>query len=130
MSSRIPTDMNGPNQATAGAADKLSGAASQLKDSVADAGRAASEKIDEKRRAAASGLDTAASVLHEKGDSVANVAHTAADKLSSTAEYLRRFDAKSLISDLQGLVRDKPGQSLLVAAAIGFLVGRTLTRND
>jgi ElaB/YqjD/DUF883 family membrane-anchored ribosome-binding protein len=34
-----------------------------------------------------------------------------------------------MMSDLEDVVRKRPGQSLLIAAAVGFLVGRAF-RND
>ena len=116
--------------------DKISDAASQAKDKVAELGRTAADKIDENRAAAAGGLDNAASTLHEHaenlpgGEKVTALAHTAADKLSSTADYVRQHDVNSMMSDIERLVKNNPGPSLLAAAAIGFLVGRTFSSND
>jgi ElaB/YqjD/DUF883 family membrane-anchored ribosome-binding protein len=98
-------------------------------------GRTAAAKIDENRDAATSGLETAASTLREKadslpgGDKVTSLAHTTADKLSSTADYVREHDLTSMMADVERLVKNNPGQSLLAAAVIGFLVGRTFS-ND
>lgn len=86
------------------------------------------------KSAAAGGLDSAASALDrtaEKlpgGDAVRNVAHNAADALSSTAEYVRGHDLKAMRSDFGKLVKDHPGAALLTAAALGFLVARSLSR--
>jgi ElaB/YqjD/DUF883 family membrane-anchored ribosome-binding protein len=97
-------------------------------------GRAAAEKIDENRSAAAGGLDSAASALHQKadklpgGESVKGAAHTAADALSSTADYVRENDLKSMLADVQKLVKNNPGPALLTAAVLGFLVARTFSR--
>lgn len=110
--------------------DKVTGAASAARDKVSDAGRQASEQIDAKRGPAADSLQSAASALHEKADSlpggetVKSVAHSTADKLESTAGYIREHDVQAMLSDVQDMVRRNPGPSLLVAATIGFLIGR------
>jgi hypothetical protein len=86
------------------------------------------------KSAAAGGLDSAAAALDrtaEKlpgGDAVKNVAHNAADALGSTAEYVRGHDLKEMRADVGKLVKDHPGAALLIAAALGFLVARSLFR--
>ena len=116
--------------------EKISDAATQVKDKVSDLGRTAANKIDENRDAAASGLDKTASALHEKADSlpggekVSSLAHATADKISSTAEYVREHDVNKMMADVETLVKNNPGRSLLAAAAIGFLVGRAFSNND
>jgi ElaB/YqjD/DUF883 family membrane-anchored ribosome-binding protein len=118
------------------AGEKLSDAASQAKNKVADLGRTAADKIDQNRSAAAGGLEGAASTLHEKadslpgGDKVSTLAHTAADKLNATAEYVRENDVNSMMADVERLVKNNPGPALLSAAVVGFLVGRAFTNND
>lgn len=98
-------------------------------------GEAAAEKMDETRSAAAGGLDSAASALHQKadklsgGESVKSAAHTAADALSSTADYVRENDLKSMLADVQKIVKNNPGAALLTAAVLGFLVARSFSRD-
>jgi ElaB/YqjD/DUF883 family membrane-anchored ribosome-binding protein len=110
--------------------EKLSSSAGQVKDKLSDLGRTAVDTIDENRSAAASGLDKAASALHDTagslpgGEKVSHMAHAAADRLSSTAGYVRAHDVNRMMADVETLVKNSPGPSLLVAAAIGFLVGR------
>ena len=116
--------------------EKLSDTASQVKDKVSDLGRTAADKIDENRDAAAGGLDKAAATLHEKaeslpgGEKVTSLAHVTADKLSSTANYVREHDVNRMMADVETLVKNNPGPSLLAAAFIGFLVGRAFSSND
>jgi ElaB/YqjD/DUF883 family membrane-anchored ribosome-binding protein len=113
----VPTGTDGPTPETSGL------------------GQGAAEKIDQKRSGAAGGLDSAASALHEKadrlpgGESVKSAAHTAADALSSTADYVRENDLKSMLADVQKIVKNNPGPALLTAAALGFLVARSLSRD-
>ncbi len=110
--------------------DKLTDAAATAKQKVSDAGRQAGDKIDEKRGPAADALQSAASTIHEKaedlpgGEAVKSVAHSTAEKLELTAGYIREHDVKAMVSDVEEIVRRNPGPSLLVAVAIGFLIGR------
>jgi ElaB/YqjD/DUF883 family membrane-anchored ribosome-binding protein len=118
------------------AGNKLSETMTQVKDKMSDVGRTAVDKIDENRSAAATGLDKAASAIHQTaeslpgGEKVSGLAHAAADKLSSTAGYVRAHDVNRMMADVETLVKNSPGPSLLAAAAIGFLVGRAFSSND
>jgi ElaB/YqjD/DUF883 family membrane-anchored ribosome-binding protein len=116
--------------------EKLSDTAGQVKDKISDLGRATADKIDENRDAAASGLQHAASALHENaeslpgGEKVSSVAHATAETLSSTADYVRDHDVNRMMADIETLVKNNPGRSLLAAGVIGFLVGRAFSSND
>jgi ElaB/YqjD/DUF883 family membrane-anchored ribosome-binding protein len=116
--------------------EKLSDTATQVKDKVSEMGRSAADKIDENRDAAAGGLDKAAAALHENaesipgGEKVTGLAHATAEKLSATAGYVREHDVNKMMFDVETLVKKNPGPSLLVAAVVGFLVGRAFSNND
>ncbi len=111
--------------------EKVTDAAKKTKEKVSDLGRQTTEQVDAKRGPAAEGLESAASSLHEKaeslpgGEAVRTAAHSTADTLESTAGYIREHDVKAMLSDVEDIVRRNPGPSLLIAATIGFLVGRT-----
>jgi ElaB/YqjD/DUF883 family membrane-anchored ribosome-binding protein len=60
---------------------------------------------------------------------VSELAHTAADRLNTTADYVRRNDVNRMMADVETLVKNNPGPSLLIAAAFGFLVGRAVIRD-
>lgn len=110
--------------------EKVSDAAGTAKQKVSDAGRQAVDRIDERRAPAADALESAASTIHDKaedlpgGPAVKNVAHSAAEKLETTAGYIREHDVRAMLSDVEDIVKRNPGPSLLIAAAIGFLIGR------
>jgi ElaB/YqjD/DUF883 family membrane-anchored ribosome-binding protein len=118
-----------------GLADKISETASQATHKIKDLGRTTADKIDQNRDSAADGLDAAASKIHQQaenlpgGEKVTNLAHSAADKLTSTADYVRQHDLSSMMTDVERLVKNNPGPSLLFAGVIGFLVGRAFS-ND
>ena len=105
------------------------------KGKAAEMGQKAADKIDENRGAAASGLESAAGVLREKADTlpggerVANAAHATADAVGVAADYVRETDLKTMMADVQQLVKNNPGPALLTAAALGFLIARTFSRD-
>ncbi|HEY6823890.1 MAG TPA: hypothetical protein VI195_05580 [Steroidobacteraceae bacterium] len=100
-----------------------------LKAKAQDVGARAAQRADQARVGAAAGLDNVASTLHEKGERVASAAHSAADAVSYGAEYLRENDVQTMLSDLMEVIRRNPGPSLIGAAALGFMLGRALSRD-
>jgi ElaB/YqjD/DUF883 family membrane-anchored ribosome-binding protein len=102
--------------------------ASETGSAAAELGRKAYRKADRARATAADSLDTAASAVHTGGERVASAAHSAAGALTSGAQYVREHDARDMIDDVMQLVKNNPGPALLGAAALGFLVGRALSR--
>ena len=116
--------------------NKVTEGANKAKDKAEEIGRNVQTRIDETRAPAADKLQTAASTLHEKADNlpggqtVAGLAHKTADTMQATAEYVRQHDVQDMMSDVESFVRRHPGQSLLAAAAVGFLVGRSFRSDD
>lgn len=105
------------------------GRARQAKDKAAEVGRTAVRKIDEGMDTAASKLQGAASQIRNKvqgNSTMANVANRAADKMETAAVYMREHDAQDVMRDFEGAVRRNPGPSLIIAAAVGFLLGTTM----
>jgi len=136
MTPETPREQNAVVEAGSRVTDKISEAASTAKDTVVDFGRSVAAKADENRGVAARGLQTAASTLHHQADTlpvggtVTEMAHSAADTLTSTADYVRGRDVSGMMADIERTVKNNPGPSLLCAAAIGFLIGRTLSGGD
>jgi hypothetical protein len=98
-------------------------------------GQKAAAAIDDKREAVARGIDAAASSLHAKaeslpgGEKVARATHSAAVTMEKVAGYVRDQDVKSMLSDIQQIVKRHPGATLATAAALGFLLARSISRN-
>ena len=92
------------------------------------------DAADEGRQTAAERLASAASAVRDRADElpggpkVQQFAHAAAERLSTTADYVRSHDGKRMLADVQRVVKSNPGPALAVAAALGFVIGRTLTR--
>ncbi len=99
-------------------------------------GRKASESLEDGRAAAADGLRVAARSLHRRADSIATGAervsratHDMADRVDSASRYVRDNDARTMLADVEAVVRRHPARSILAVLAIGFLAGRAL-RDD
>jgi len=109
--------------------------ASQATSRVTEIGQKAAGAIDDKREALARGIDSAASSLREQaenlpgGEKVVKAAHTTADAMETAAGYVRDQDLKAMLSDIQQAVKRHPGATLLAAAAVGFLLARSFSRN-
>ena len=105
------------------------------KSKAAEMGQKVADTIDQNRGAAAGGMESAASALRGKadtlpgGEKVANAAHATADAVGAAADYVRQNDVKAMIGDVQTLVKNNPGPALLIAAALGFLVARSFSRD-
>jgi ElaB/YqjD/DUF883 family membrane-anchored ribosome-binding protein len=116
--------------------NKVSDTVGKAKEKAEEYGKAVQNKIDETRAPAADSLQSAASKLHETaeglpgGEKVTSLAHATADKIQATAEYVRDHDVKAMMTDVEHVVRRHPGQSLLIAAAVGFLLGRAFKSED
>src|SRR5262245_10292408 len=63
------------------------------------------------------------------GQRVKEFTQAAADSLSTTADYVRSHDARRMVSDVEAVVRNNPGPALLIAAAVGFMLGRSVVRH-
>ena len=103
--------------------------AGTLKSKVQDVGARAAQRADQARVGAAAGLESVASTLHEKSERVASAGHSAADAVAYGAEYLRDNDVQTMMSDLMEVIRRNPGPALVGAAALGFILGRALSRD-
>lgn len=115
------------------AKESLSDAARTVKDKTQEFGREAINKIEDNRVSAAGALRNAASSLHENADKLPNVpdiAHSAAERVDAVATYLQGHDTKQMMADMETVVRRNPGPSLLVAGALGFLIGRAFRSNN
>lgn len=105
------------------------------KGKAAEMGQRVADTIDENRGAAASGLESAAGALRDKadkfpgGEKIAHAAHATADAVHGAADYVRETDVKAMLTDVQTLVKNNPGVALLSAAALGFLIARTFSRD-
>lgn len=103
-----------------------------LKAQIAAAADKTKQTIDGAREPIADTLMGAADSLRARGERLprgaAGIAQRAADGLETSATYLVSKSVPQMMEDVQSLVRNNPAQSLLIAGALGFLLGRALRR--
>jgi ElaB/YqjD/DUF883 family membrane-anchored ribosome-binding protein len=65
------------------------------------------------------------------GETLESVARAAAGAGASPDDYhyRRELDLNSLLATMQTLARNNPVGALLIAAAVGFLIGRALPKD-
>jgi len=115
--------------------DRVSQAASKVKDKAGEMAETMSATLDQQLESAAGSLDRAASTMHDKAESipggpkVADLTHNLADGMQSTASYLREHDFNQMGKDVMNFCRRYPTQSLIAALAVGFLIGQSRHRD-
>lgn len=114
------------------AKEQASQAVDTAKQKAGQVAEQATTQVDAGMEKAAGGLDKAADMLRQKtesmpqGGGVQSIASTAATQLDKGAQYLKDKDTDQLVADLEAMVRQKPTQTLLVAAGIGFLLSKVV----
>ena len=115
----------------------IADAASRVKEKASELGQSAREALHESRVSTADALSGASKGLHSGADAVGRAGHSAtdavhsfghdaADTVGATAQYVRTHGAKDIMSDVESMVKKNPAVTLLAAATVGFLVGRSL----
>jgi ElaB/YqjD/DUF883 family membrane-anchored ribosome-binding protein len=90
------------------------------------------ETIDAQRDTVAGGLDSVATQLRDRaetipgGEKTTQIAQTAADKIETASGYVRETEVSDMMTDVEGFVRSHPTESLVIALAAGFLIGRAI----
>jgi len=100
--------------------------AGQLKASLADRLDTSAEKLRQRTTDTAK-LDRALALTKER---MADVSDSVATRMESTAEWLRAANMASVQRRIEKQVKENPARALLVAASIGFLLGRAMWRRD
>jgi ElaB/YqjD/DUF883 family membrane-anchored ribosome-binding protein len=130
--SLAPTGSDIDTGHNAGIKDKVSGMASQAKNTAAEWGRSAASTMDKNLQSAAGALENTASKLRERVPTtgkVNKVATATADKIENTARYLREHDTSDMVAGVETMVRRNPGASICAALAVGFLIGTAMKRD-
>jgi ElaB/YqjD/DUF883 family membrane-anchored ribosome-binding protein len=116
-------------------ADQAMDQASRAREAASQAVQDTADAVDQGRATAADRLEDTASAVRSRveelpgGQRVRELAHATADRLTSTADYVRTHDMSRMVEDVEAVVKNNPGPSLLVAAAFGFLLGRAMARD-
>ncbi len=113
---------------------------------IEDVKTAASEKFEavkstvadtlgNSQSAVADKLHQAADSLQQKvgsdtdGGAMAKYGKKAADMLDRSADYVGDFDPNKVKTDVQKHVKENPGRSLLIAGAVGLILGALFSRS-
>lgn len=131
--SRLPSDMDADmSNSTRNAANDLKQqgqkTTQKAKAKVSEASDKAQDKVDQGMDQAAAGLNQAADkVRQQSGDNhgtMGTMATKAADMMDNASQFLRANDTDDLMNELESLVRQKPVESMLVAAGAGFVLAK------
>jgi ElaB/YqjD/DUF883 family membrane-anchored ribosome-binding protein len=104
--------------------------AGNLKDSLADALETGADKLRARggsQDGALAGSTGSSSVALEDGR-VAQVSNRVAGGMDATADWLRQADLEGLGKSIEAQVKEHPGRSLLIAAGLGYLLGKALRK--
>jgi len=104
--------------------------AGNLKDSLADALETGAEKLRAKggsQDGTLAGATGSSSMALEDGR-VAQVSNRVAGGMDATADWLRQADLDGLGKSIEAQVKEHPGRSLLIAAGLGYLLGKALRK--
>jgi len=87
-----------------------------VKNIIADKVHNVAEALDEK------------AANHDAQSSIAHYGKQASEWLDQSAEYVRQFDYEQVDARVREYVRQSPGRSLLIAGAVGLIIGAILRR--
>ncbi len=113
-------------EAVGDATSTLKDRASQFKANVADKLESGAASV-RSRTTGTDGLDSAISTTKEK---VAGAGERLASGMEETAGWLRGADMASMQRGLERQVKESPARTLLIAAGIGYLLGRAFKGRD
>jgi len=105
--------------------EKLGNAKTAVADTLGDSKTAVVDKMHQ----AADSLRERAVQSEGVEGKLASYEHRAADFLGNSADYINDFDPNQLKTDLQNQVKKNPGRSLLIAGAVGLILGALFQRN-
>ncbi len=100
----------------------------------AELGGSSGSTFEQIRTTVAGKLQAAAQTLHQKAarfdqpNDLSDFGHKAAGWLERSAEYVNEMEPQRMKSDIENQVRRNPGRSLLIAGAVGLVLGRLLRR--
>jgi hypothetical protein len=103
----------------------------ELKSTLADKLEAGAEKLRQRAHPGTgtyAGATGTGSVAVESDDRMAGATDKLARGMQSTATWIRDADLDSVKNDVERQVREHPGRTLLIAAGVGYLLGKAFRR--
>lgn len=127
-------------EAVGSAGERLSGMGSTVreragtaKNRLADVLESGAERLRHQRGAgdaALAGATAEGTTAIEQDGRLAQVSERVAGGMQASAEWLRDADLDSLKSSVEQQVKEHPGRTLLIAAGLGYLIGRAFRGNQ
>ena len=107
--------------------------AGTMKNSLADALTSGADRLRQRGTSSGStaqyaGATDAGSVAVESDGRTAQVTKKVATGMDATADWLREADLAGLRTSIEGQVKEHPGRTLLIAAGLGYLLGKALRK--
>ena len=129
-------------------ADRAKGAASSAGERLADVGTGLRDKAGVARNKLVGALEAGADRLRERGQGSAPLAGASADGsvaiegdhrlaqvsdkvaggMQATADFLRDADLQGMKTGIERQVKEHPGRTLLIAAGLGYILGRAFRK--
>ena len=106
------------------------------KDKLANALESGADRLRERAHSGSVGGATLAGASAEGGTTtlndgrVAQVSDKVAGGMQATADWLRDADLDGIKTSIETQVREHPGRTLLIAAGLGYLIGRAFRNNQ
>ena len=120
------------SQGKEAASEKLGKAkekAGELKASLADKLEAGAEKLRQRNQSASyAGSTGSGSAAIASDDRMAEVSNRVAGGLQASADWIREADLDSMRTGIETQVKEHPGRTLLIAAGLGYLLGKAFRR--
>jgi ElaB/YqjD/DUF883 family membrane-anchored ribosome-binding protein len=118
--------------------ERVEGAANEVRDRMSNAAGTVRERAGQLKATLADKLETGAEKLRQRTTDTSRVDHAVtstkeavagasdrvAARMENTAEWLRGADMASIQRGIERQVKENPGRTLLVAAGLGYLLGR------
>jgi hypothetical protein len=133
----------GANQQGQGIRDRAKNALGSAGGKLADVGSSAREKVGSAKDKLANALEAGAGRLRDRSGAaalagatpdgttpiqadgrVAQVSDKVAGGMQATADWLRDADIDGMKTGIENQVKEHPGRTLLIAAGLGYLIGR------
>ncbi len=92
------------------------------------------DKVESARQPVADKMHAAADSMRDNadripgGETIRGAAGSAADTLDTSASYIESHDSRDMTREAMDVVRRYPGWALLIAGALGFVMGRALRK--
>jgi ElaB/YqjD/DUF883 family membrane-anchored ribosome-binding protein len=108
--------------------------ASTAKDKLANALESGAERLRERTQSGGSGTLAGAtadgSTAIQSDGRIAQVSDRVAGGMEKSAEWLREADIDGIKEGIETQVKEHPGRTLLIAAGLGYLLGRAFRNNQ